>query len=162
METTPLPPEIAAELENLRDIRLPEPVGWWPLAPGWWALVAALCIVALGAMIAVAVRRRTLRYRALRELDRLDAAPDLGPVPLAKRIEVLLKWIVLQRPDDRALASQHGTAWVERLTTGHGAMPPDIARFVAEAPYAVGAPSTEAPDRETLISAARRWIRRNT
>ena len=29
----------------LRDLHLPDAIGWWPLAPGWWvviALVAAL------------------------------------------------------------------------------------------------------------------------
>ena len=24
----------------LRDLHLPEAVGWWPLAPGWWVLIA--------------------------------------------------------------------------------------------------------------------------
>ena len=23
----------------LRDLQLPETVGWWPLAPGWWVLI---------------------------------------------------------------------------------------------------------------------------
>ena len=34
----------------LRDIHLPAPLGWWPLAPGWWivgALVFALLIAGL-------------------------------------------------------------------------------------------------------------------
>lgn len=35
---------------NLKDIHLPEPISWWPLAPGWWfaaALIIALFIVFL-------------------------------------------------------------------------------------------------------------------
>ena len=35
-----LTPEMQAELDKLRDIRLPDPVGWWPPAPGWWVLLA--------------------------------------------------------------------------------------------------------------------------
>ena len=26
----------------LRDLHLPEAVGWWPLAPGWWGVIAVV------------------------------------------------------------------------------------------------------------------------
>ena len=41
----------------LRDLRLPEPVGWWPPAPGWWILAA---IVVVGE--ALRLPTDTLRY----------------------------------------------------------------------------------------------------
>ena len=30
-------------LDQLRDIHLPEPISWWPPAPGWWILAVASC-----------------------------------------------------------------------------------------------------------------------
>lgn len=156
-----LPPEIAAELEKLRDIRLPEPVGWWPLAPGWWALLALVCAAILAVWGWRAWRRRTLRYRALRELEALAAAADrTDPAELAARVEILLKRLVRLR--DPRLATSHGAEWIDALTHGKGAMPDDIARLIAEAPYAAGRPRGDKPfeiDRDRLLGAARRWIR---
>ena len=37
MQETPLP---------LRDLHLPAEVGWWPLAPGWWVLIAIVAALA--------------------------------------------------------------------------------------------------------------------
>ena len=34
----------------LRDLHLPEAIGWWPLAPGWW-LVIAIALVGIGYFI---------------------------------------------------------------------------------------------------------------
>ncbi len=47
----------------LRDLHLPDAVGWWPLAPGWWgghcnriALIRLVCIASLAKL---AVQRAT-------------------------------------------------------------------------------------------------------
>ena len=32
----------ADSLAQLRDIQLPEPISWWPLAPGWWVLIISV------------------------------------------------------------------------------------------------------------------------
>jgi len=32
-------------LDELRDIHLPDAISWWPLAPGWWTLLALTFIV---------------------------------------------------------------------------------------------------------------------
>ena len=29
----------------LRDLHLPDAIGWWPLAPGWWGVIAALGVL---------------------------------------------------------------------------------------------------------------------
>ena len=46
-------------LAQLRDIHLPEPIGWWPPAPGWWLLA----LVFLSALIYVALWWRQRRAR---------------------------------------------------------------------------------------------------
>ncbi|MEM9172203.1 MAG: DUF4381 domain-containing protein [Pseudomonadota bacterium] len=52
----------------LKDIHLPAPVGWWPLAPGWWLLLA------IGvAVIVVSVWLGYRRGRLLRLARRLLA-----------------------------------------------------------------------------------------
>lgn len=58
-------------LAQMKDVRLPEPVSWWPLALGWW-IVAALVLLSLGAAAYFLWRRyRQNRYRqvAMAELN---------------------------------------------------------------------------------------------
>ncbi|MDE0747891.1 MAG: DUF4381 domain-containing protein [Porticoccaceae bacterium] len=46
-------------LAQLRDIHLPEPILWWPLAPGWWVLI----ILCLGTFTWLAIKA-VQRYQA--------------------------------------------------------------------------------------------------
>jgi len=65
----------ANPLDQLRDIHLPEPISWWPPAPGWWFL--ALCgAVLLGWLATLLYRRyRANHYRrqALAKLHQLES-----------------------------------------------------------------------------------------
>lgn len=46
-------------LAQLRDIHLPEPVAWWPLAFGWWVLIGLLAVALL-----LLSRHLILRYQS--------------------------------------------------------------------------------------------------
>ena len=39
----------------LRDLHLPEPIGWWPLAPGWWVILWIIPIVNIFILIIVTI-----------------------------------------------------------------------------------------------------------
>ena len=162
-DPTTLSPELAAQLEALRDIHLPQAVSWWPLAPGWWVLLGLVVAAVVALVVARAMRRRTVRYRALAELDALRRRRDLGVADGALAIEVLLKRVVLQRAHLSDHAAAHGAQWVTVLAEGPDGMPPEIARYIAAAPYAApyAANEYETPDREALFASARRWIRRH-
>ena len=117
---------------------------------------------AIAVAVALHVRARTVRYRALRELEVLRRQSEMSVDEAALGIEVLLKRIVLQKPQLSALAAAHGTRWVDHLVTGPGAMPSEIAHYIAEAPYAPAAANENGgPDRDRLFSSARQWIRRH-
>lgn len=156
-----LAPELAKQLEQLKDIHLPPGISWWPPAPGWWALAGAVVVAALAVVAINYLRRRTIRYRALNELNDLRRDESLGVVTAAERVAVLLKRIVLQRHDTKSLGVEHGQSWVDRLTQQPGGMPTEIAGFLALAPYAHGDLIANSPDRSALFTAADRWIRRN-
>jgi hypothetical protein len=53
----------ADPLAQLRDIHLPEPVSWWPLAPGWWVLALLLLLMLFFTVRWLLTLRRHNAYR---------------------------------------------------------------------------------------------------
>jgi len=161
--------DMAAQLAQLRDIHLPDPVSWWPLAPGWWALGAIVLACSAAVLIFVRRRRRSLKYRALRELNqfRSGTAAHVNVMELASELCILVRRVVLNTVNGRRYVNTHGDAWSGYLAASPNGMPDEIARFIANAPYALHAvndlPGDEpAPDGEALIDAVENWIRRHT
>ncbi len=157
-----LPADIAQQLEQLHDIRLPQDISWWPLADGWWLL--AFTLVAVIALMAVVLvrRRNSLRVKALHELGQLkrDAALQQQPARLAERAGALLKRVLLQEPQTQSLAASHGENWSHFLTQQPGVMDATIANFIAIAPYAEDTQATEIPSAAAILDAVEHWIRR--
>lgn len=151
----------ADPLADLRDIHLPEPVSWWPPAPGWWLLVLlALALLAvLGWWLRRAWRRHRRRARVEAELDALLAAHRAGgdARALAAGVSLLLKRVALARWPRPEVAGLSGADWLAFLdrTGGHGDFADGPGRALARAGY--GAP--EPVEAEALGAAARAWIR---
>ena len=149
----------------LRDLHLPEAVGWWPLAPGWWVLLA---LVLLG--ILLVVHKAWVRWRAdaarriaLQELARLESswrdAPN--PVLLATRLSELLRRAMLAyapRQDVAGLTGQAWLAWLDRglderlFTEGPG-------KALRELPYRRADEPVSAFDVDGLLDAVRRRLK---
>lgn len=156
---TPLTPDQQAALEKLRDIRLPDPVSWWPLAPGWWAL-AALVLAAVAALLGWSLlRRRTRRYAALRELDglkrRVAAGADAG---VAQELAGLVRRVALAARG-AAVAPLTDRAWIEALAEGPAGLPKEVATLLADAPYRPAA-SFDRSQLARLFAPVEAWIRR--
>ena len=106
----------------LRDLHLPEPVGWWPLAPGWWAVIAVGSVV-----LAYLLWRLYLRWQAnaprryaMRELARYEAEylVHRDPVTLGKQLSELLRRGMLAYAPREQIAGLTGEQWLAWLDQG--------------------------------------------
>jgi len=110
-----------ASLDNLREIILPPPVPWWPPAPGWWLLFAAIALTALAFAFRLFRRWRANAYRraALRELA---IAGDVTAIA-----EILKRTALVAYPR-KDVAALSGAAWLAWLAeTGGRPVPATVA-----------------------------------
>ena len=132
---TPNPAELP-----LRDIHLPEPVSWWPPAPGWWILLAML-IVTLAA--SGWLYRRWRQRRILRELEaQLDTIKNDyqqhqdGATTIAQ-LSVLLRRACISffpRQDVAALTGENWLAFLDRLSNSRD-YSAGAGKVLLDAPY---------------------------
>jgi len=106
----------------LRDLHLPEAIGWWPLAPGWW-IVLVLMAAALGYLSWRLFKRwqfHAPRRYALRELARFEAEylEHRNPVLLGKQLSELLRRGMLAYAPREEVAGLTGEAWLAWLDNG--------------------------------------------
>jgi len=96
-------------LQNLNDIVLPAPVGWWPLAPGWY-VVGVLLLLAL-AWLAARFWRRWNRDRYRREALQSLAQLRAGGDATARGVPELLKRAALSAWPRETVATLSGESW---------------------------------------------------
>ena len=106
----------------LRDLHLPEAIGWWPLAPGWWVVIAL--VGAFAAWFAWREYRlwrfNAPRRHALRELARYESEylEHRNPVVLGKQVSELLRRGMLAYAPRAEVAGLTGEAWLAWLDEG--------------------------------------------
>ncbi len=141
-----------SSLDRLHDIVVPEPVSWWPMAPGWWVLLALLLSAGMALGIRGYLRWRADAYRraALLELDQTDNA---------RQVAVILRRTALAIAPRESIAALRDDAWIDWLAERSPHPLPDSIRpvltrslYVAQSPADLG----------ELREFARHWIRQHT
>ncbi len=126
----------------LRDIHLPDPVSWWPLAPGWWILL--LSTIVTGSMIVYFIRRRRSQrssavYLAKQELDRIknEFVLNQDKSILVKELSELIRRLSISVFKRDETASLTGQDWLEFLDqdTENKLFSNGTGRILIEAPY---------------------------
>lgn len=150
-------------LADLRGYHLPDPVSWWPPAPGWWllALLGIALVVALASWLLRRYRRGAARRVARSELAGLRAAfaRDQEAAAFARGLSRLLRRVALARFPRDQVAGLAGEDWLAFLDDhgGNGRFVEGPGRLLVEAPYR---PTSKLPVDE-LADLARGWIARN-
>jgi len=105
----------------LRDLHLPEPIGWWPLAMGWWLLIAlaVVALILLGRTYLQHRREAAARRHALRRFkEHCDEYTQHGnAIKLGKQLSELLRRTMLAyapRDEVAGLTGEDWLAWLDR------------------------------------------------
>lgn len=150
----------------LRDIHLPEPVSWWPPAPGWWLLLALLIIVcSVTYLWLISWRKNQQKKRiqkaSLIELENIRSTynNDLNLVRLARSLSILLRRICLSYYPHTHVPGMTGEQWLSYLdeTAEKKGFKTDSGNILATAPYLPDR-SRPAFDAENLLSLCEAWI----
>lgn len=104
----------------LVDIRLPVPVGWWPLAPGWWVLAISVLIAAAWWMWRQkpSNRRSALPSVTDKLFQKLQADGDTAAY--CHQMSLLLRQAALGGEDRKSVACLHGQQWVRWMEISVG------------------------------------------
>jgi Domain of unknown function (DUF4381) len=139
----------------LRDLHLPEAIGWWPLAPGWWMLIALAVFGLLYLLYRAYLHWRSNRPRriALRELKKLhsDYRRGMDAKSLSKQLSQLLRRAMLAYASRDEVAGLTGQSWLEWLDRGLEGQPftTGPGRLIGSLPYV----RSESNDAEINIAA---------
>lgn len=140
----------------LRDIHLPEPISWWPAAPGWWLLLLAVVTFLLFLVFAWRRWREPgLRALALRELALIEGAERAAQYG---RLAILLRRVCIALYPREQVAGLSGEAWLDRLAqvSGDERFSEGAGRLLLDSPYRR---ASEADPGE-LFALCRAWFKR--
>lgn len=143
------------DLSQLHDIHLPASVSWWPLALGWWLLLALLVVMLL---VGFGFYRRYQRQRWRREalaLLRQLQQQSLTPKMLVVEYSQLLRRVAISRFPRTEVAALTGEQWLVFLDQ-QMKVPgfQQQGRMLITAPYS----ATVEGDLDELSALCERWI----
>jgi len=155
-----------ASLQNLNDIVLPDAIGWWPLASGWYYLIGVLLLV-LAWFIYTTVRSwNSNRYRrvALQQLQllKIDIADSVRRDTGLRQIPVLLKRTALSVYPRGQIASLTGKDWLDFLNSkvGSASFTDSTVNLFDEISYTVGdLNAIETTAVNDLLAASEHWLK---
>ncbi len=125
-------------LAALRDIHLPEPISWWPPAPGWWLLSAALVLLVLLAWFSYrCYQRGAIKRAALNELSQIASHYREHPQQQLQLLSQLLRRVALATQPRSRVAGLSEETWLAFLDhfTDQQQFTQGVGRVLLHGPY---------------------------
>ncbi len=101
---------------DLRDIHLPQSIGWWPPAIGWWllaVLIPLLCFLIF--YLYKRITRKTAIKTAKKLLDKIKKDSSLDNMHKLIALSELLRRVAISISPREQVASLTGKAWLKYL-----------------------------------------------
>jgi hypothetical protein len=151
--------------DSLRDIHGLDAIPWWPPAPGWWYVLAAIVLVPMlivaGYWLSYQSPWLGWRSDARHKLAALrKALPKGNPREVAGQLSELLRRIAMARSGRRTAAGLTGDTWLNWLAEmdKSGFDWEKRGQLLLKAPYMPPTIDVERREVAALIRAAIRWI----
>ncbi len=137
-------PVLNTQTLNLRDIHLPEPISWWPVAPGWWMLIATILLIIAVVFISRKIYiSKQLKRDIKEELENIKQQfqQAQNKSQLAKSLSILLRRASISyypKADIAGLTGEHWLSYLDDSNTrlsANNRFQSDIGKVLLSAPY---------------------------
>ena len=130
--TTPNP------LDNLKDIHMPDAIGLWPLAPGWWVviIVTSIALVFTSYLLFKFYRSTDYKRVSKKQLSLINEQA-MNDTDYIKALNILLKQTALAVNSREKIARLSANAWLEFLDkhVENKAFSQGIGQVLGQGPY---------------------------
>ncbi len=145
----------------LRDIHLPDPIGWWPPAMGWWLLIILLPL--LGYVLwrlFKRLTRKTAVKTARKLLRELRQNPELDELQKLQQLSALMRRVAISTASRKEAAALTGKQWLAYLDRAFPDAPfsQGIGHYLAQAQYQKQLPKDL--DLDALFNLCEQWIKK--
>lgn len=145
----------------LKDIHLPEAITWWPLAIGWWLLMAVTIAALVGSYyLYKRLTRKTASKQAKAVLLSIKQRASSDVLQTIKALSACLRRVAISVDSREKTAGLVGNAWLEYLDESMDDTPfkSGVGRLLVDAPYQPL--MTEQVDINELITLCETWMSR--
>lgn len=150
-------------LSQLRDIHLPPPISWWPLAPGWWILIFAgiFAFIYITRTLIQRYRSNLYRRQALKKLSLIILNSQKRNTEKLALIMELLKQAVGSAYQGDHFNSQNNKDFV--LFLKNSCSKPCFTEFSNDLQISLYSNQTDQRDNEllleTLVDDSKTWLK---